>query len=72
MDFNVKFFVWFFWLDNIFFDQGWIVIDDKVSKVDIIILVDLLGKLLLFSEVMGMKGKVDKFIVGDYVFGLKV
>lgn len=40
--------------------------------MDLEIFVDFLGKLLLFSEVIGLKGKVDKEKVGDYVFGLKV
>ena len=53
------------------FDQGRIAIDDKVSKADLEIFVDPLGKPLSFSEVTGSKGKADKEKVGDYVFGLK-
>lgn len=62
---------WSFRLDNILFDRGRIAIDDKVSKADIEILVDPLGKPLPFSEVTGTKGKDDKARVGDYVFVLK-
>ncbi|RXJ19623.1 AsmA family protein [Lelliottia nimipressuralis] len=62
---------WSFRLDNILFDRGRIAIDDKVSKADIEILVDPLGKPLPFSEVTGTKGKDEKTRVGDYVFGLK-
>ncbi|MBE5646466.1 MFS transporter [Salmonella enterica subsp. enterica serovar Dublin] len=68
---NAKPSAWSFRLDNILFDQGRIAIDDKVSKADITILVDPLGKPLPFSEVTGTKGKADKSTVGDYVFGLK-
>ncbi|WP_117135052.1 AsmA family protein, partial [Klebsiella variicola] len=50
---------------------GRIAIDDKVSKADLEIFVDPLGKPLSFSEVTGSKGKADKEKVGDYVFGLK-
>lgn len=61
---------WSFQLDNILFDRGRIDIDDKVSRADIEILVDPLGKPLPFSEVTGSdKDKNAK--VGDYVFGLK-
>lgn len=61
---------WSFQLDNILFDRGRIDIDDKVSRADIEILVDPLGKPLPFSEVTGSdKDKNTK--VGDYVFGLK-
>ncbi|ASV57398.1 Uncharacterized protein YhjG [Lelliottia jeotgali] len=62
---------WSFRLDNILFDRGRIAINDKVSKADIEILVDPLGKPLPFSEVTGTKGKNDTSKVGDYVFGLK-
>ena len=61
---------WSFRLDNILFDRGRIAIDDKVTKADIKILVDPLGKPLPFSEVTGSAGKGDKK-AGDYVFGLK-
>lgn len=61
---------WSFRLDNILFDRGRIAIDDKVTKADIKILVDPLGKPLPFSEVTGSAGKDDKK-AGDYVFGLK-
>ncbi|XPE25026.1 AsmA family protein [Shigella sonnei] len=59
----------FSWI--IFFSIRWIAIDDKVSKADLEIFVDPLGKPLPFSEVTGLKGKADKEKVGDYVFGLK-
>ncbi|MNB73902.1 putative assembly protein [compost metagenome] len=62
---------WSFRLDNILFDRGRIAINDKVSKADIEILVDPLGKPLPFSEVTGTKGKNDTSKVGDYAFGLK-
>ena len=62
---------WSFRLDTILFDQGRIAIDDKVSKADIEILVDPLGKPLPFSEVTGSKAKGDNAKVEDYVFGLK-
>lgn len=61
---------WSFHLDNILFDRGRIAIDDKVSKADVEILVDPLGKPLPFSEVTGTKAKGDAASVGDYVFGL--
>ena len=61
---------WSFRLDNILFDRGRIAIDDKVSKADVEILVDPLGKPLPFSEVTGTKAKGDTASVGDYVFGL--
>ncbi|HID4046377.1 TPA: AsmA family protein [Pluralibacter gergoviae] len=61
---------WSFRLDNILFDRGRIAIDDKVTRADIEILVDPLGKSLPFSEVTGDAGKGDKK-AGDYVFGLK-
>lgn len=48
---------WSFRLDNILFDRGRIAIDDKVTRADITILVDPLGKPLPFSEVSGEKGK---------------
>ncbi len=61
---------WSFRLDNILFDQGRVAVDDKVSKADVEILIDPLGKPLPFSEVTGSdKEKNSK--VGDYVFGLK-
>lgn len=61
---------WSFQLDNILFDRGRIDIDDKVSRADIEILVDPLGKPLPFNEVTGSdKDKNTK--IGDYVFGLK-
>lgn len=50
---------WSFRLDTILFDQGRIAIDDKVSKADIEILVDPLGKPLPFSEVTGAKSNND-------------
>ncbi|XTZ38603.1 AsmA family protein [Salmonella enterica] len=59
---------WSFRLDNILFDQGRIVIDDNVSRADIEILIDPLGKPLPFSEVTG--NSKDKTAAGDYVFGL--
>ena len=62
---------WSFRLDNILFDRGRIAIDDKVSKADVEIFVDPLGKPLPFSEVTGNKGKNDTHNVGDYVSGLK-
>ena len=62
---------WSFRLDNILFDQGRVTVDDKVSKADIEILVDPLGKPLPFSEVTGSKAKEEKEKVADYVFGLK-
>ncbi len=60
---------WSFRLDNILFDQGRIAVNDKVSKADIEILVDPLGKPLPFNEVTG--DSKDKTRVADYVFGLK-
>ncbi len=62
---------WSFRLDNIIFDRGRVAIDDAVSKANLEIFVDPLGKALPFSEVTGAKGKDDKGKVGDYVFGLK-
>ena len=62
---------WSFKLDNILFDKGHISVDDKLSRADITITVDPLGKPLPFSEVTGSKGKDEKGKVGDYVFGLK-
>jgi uncharacterized protein involved in outer membrane biogenesis len=64
---------WSFRMDNILFDKGRISVDDKVSKADMVILVDPLGKPLPFNEVSGAKptGK-DAAKAGDYVFGLKV
>lgn len=60
---------WSFRLDNILFDRGRIAVNDAVSKAQMEIFVDPLGKPVPFSEVTGDKGKKDK--VGDYVFGLK-
>ncbi|MEH4622261.1 AsmA family protein [Phytobacter diazotrophicus] len=60
---------WSFRLDNILFDQVRIAVNDKVSKADIEILVDPLGKPLPFNEVTG--NSKDKTRVADYVFGLK-
>ncbi|WP_276643456.1 AsmA family protein [Siccibacter turicensis] len=60
---------WSFQLDNILFDQGRIAIDDDVSRAQLEILVDPLGKPLPFGEVTGDKKAGTK--VGDYVFGLK-
>lgn len=62
---------WSFRLDNILFDRGRIVIDDKVTRADITILVDPLGKPLPFSEVSGEKDKEGAEKAGDYVFGLQ-
>lgn len=61
---------WSFKLDNILFDRGRIAVDDRVSRANIEILVDPLGKPLPFSEVTGDKGKSD-VKAGDFVFGLK-
>lgn len=64
---------WSFKLDNILFDKGRIAVNDKVTKADIEILVDPLGKPLPFSEVEGKKPKgKDAAKAGDYVFGLKM
>ncbi|MDY0972140.1 AsmA family protein [Siccibacter turicensis] len=60
---------WSFQLDNILFDLGRIAIDDDVSRAQLEILVDPLGKPLPFGEVTGDKKAGTK--VGDYVFGLK-
>ena len=62
---------WSFRLDNILFDRGRIAIDDKVTRADITILVDPLGKPLPFSEVSGEKGKEGAEKAGDYIFGLQ-
>ncbi|MEG1210793.1 MAG: AsmA family protein [Leclercia sp.] len=62
---------WSFRLDNVLFDRGRVAIDDAVSKANLEIFVDPLGKPLPFSEVTGAKGKDEKGKVGDYVFGLK-
>jgi len=62
---------WSFRLDNIIFDRGRVAIDDAVSKANLEIFVDPLGKALPFSEVTGEKGKDEKGKPGDYVFGLK-
>ncbi|WLI78062.1 AsmA family protein [Kosakonia sp. H02] len=66
---NAKPSAWSFRLDNILFDRGRIAIDDAVSRADIEIMVDPLGKPLPFSEVTGKSN--DKTKAGDYVFGLK-
>lgn len=60
---------WSFRLDNILFDQGRIAIDDDVTRANIEVFVDPLGKPLPFSEVSGKSTGDTK--VGDYVFGLK-
>ncbi len=60
---------WSFRLDNILFDQGKVTVDDKVSKADIEILIDPLGKPVPFNEITG--DKKDNGQVADYVFGLK-
>lgn len=65
---NAKPSAWSFQLDNILFDRGRIAIDDAVSRADVEILVDPLGKPLPFSEVTGKSD--DKAKAGDYVFGL--
>jgi uncharacterized protein involved in outer membrane biogenesis len=62
---------WSFRLDNILFDRGRIKIDDSVTRADVEILVDPLGKPLPFSEVTGNKAKGDNAKASDYVFGLK-
>jgi Uncharacterized protein involved in outer membrane biogenesis len=62
---------WSFRLDNILFDRGRIKVDDKVTRADIEIFVDPLGKALPFSEVTGDKGKTKGPKAGDFVFGLK-
>ena len=62
---------WSFRLDNILFDRGRIAIDDKVTRADITILVDPLGKPLPFSEVSGEKDKEGSAKAGDYIFGLQ-
>lgn len=63
---------WSFRLDNILFDRGNIAIDDKVSRSDIAIVVDPLGKALPFSEVTGAGDKAQAKKAGDYIFGLSV
>ncbi|MGK9175822.1 AsmA family protein [Yokenella regensburgei] len=60
---------WAFRLDNILFDQGKVTVDDKVSKADIEILIDPLGKPVPFNEITG--DNKDNAQVADYVFGLK-
>lgn len=60
---------WSFRLDNILFDQGKVTVDDKVSKADIEILIDPLGKPVPFNEITG--DSKDTARVADYVFGLK-
>jgi uncharacterized protein involved in outer membrane biogenesis len=62
---------WSFRLDNILFDRGRIVIDDQVTKAQMTVMVDPLGKPLAFSEVTG-NGKSGAAKVGDYVFGLRI
>lgn len=62
---------WSFKLDNVLFDRGRIKVDDNVTRADIEIFVDPLGKPLPFSEVTGDKGKSNGPKPGDYVFGLK-
>ncbi|WP_256739401.1 AsmA family protein, partial [Cronobacter sakazakii] len=62
---------WSFRLDNILFDQGRVRVDDNVSRADVEILIDPLGKPLPFNEVTGDKEKKGNDKVGDYVFGLK-
>lgn len=62
---------WSFKLDNILFDKGHISINDKLSRADVNITVDPLGKPLPFNEVTGAEEKDSKGKVGDYVFGLK-
>ncbi|RPH25009.1 AsmA family protein [Buttiauxella warmboldiae] len=64
---------WSFRVDNILFDKGRIAINDRLTKAEMEILVDPLGKPLPFSEVEGRKpaGK-DAAKAGDYVFGLQV
>lgn len=62
---------WSFKLDNILFDRGRIAVNDKVTRADIEIFVDPLGKPLPFSEVTGSSDKKDGKKAGDYVFGLK-
>ncbi|ELY4075808.1 AsmA family protein [Cronobacter sakazakii] len=62
---------WSFRLDNILFDQGRVRVDDNVSRADVEILIDPLGKPLPFNEVTGDKDKKGNDKVGDYVFGLK-
>lgn len=42
-----------------------------MSRADLTIVVDPLGKPLAFSEVTGEKGKGQSQKVGDYVFGLQ-
>ncbi|MGY6027342.1 AsmA family protein [Phytobacter sp. AG2a] len=66
---NVQPSSWSFRLDNILFDQGKVTVDDKVSKADIEILIDPLGKPVPFNEITG--DKKDNGQVADYVFGLK-
>jgi uncharacterized protein involved in outer membrane biogenesis len=61
---------WSFRLDNILFDRGRIAIIDKVTRADITLTVDPLGKPLPFSEVTGTEGKEAPKRVADYVFGL--
>lgn len=63
---------WSFRLDNILFDRGTIAIDDKITRSDITILVDPLGKPLPFSEVTGTKDRHSAAKPGDYVFGLSL
>lgn len=60
---------WSFRLDNILFDQGRVAVDDKLSRADIEILIDPLGKPIPFNDVTGEDK--DSARVADYVFGLK-
>ncbi|MTD37376.1 AsmA family protein [Erwinia sp. CPCC 100877] len=62
---------WSFRLDNILFDRGRITVDDRVTKAQMTVMVDPLGKPLAFSEVTG-SGKSGAAKVGDYVFGLRI
>ncbi|MGS3448354.1 AsmA family protein [Klebsiella electrica] len=62
---------WSLHLDNILFDRARIAIDDKVTRADITIQVDPLGKPLPFSEVSGEKSKEGAPAAGDYIFGLQ-
>ncbi|HEY4466966.1 MAG TPA: AsmA family protein [Klebsiella sp.] len=71
MDKNAQPSSWSFRLDNILFDRGKIAIDDKVTRADVTIVVDPLGKPLAFSEVTGEKTKGQSQKVSDYVFGLQ-
>ena len=64
---------WSFRVDHILFDKGRIALNDKLTKAEMEIFVDPLGKPLPFSEVKGDKPKgKDAAKAGDYIFGLKV